>query len=427
LTNHKQKSYLIIAILITTIFITSQIILPNSRLSVYGLNPGTTVSGELTGNTTWTITESPYIIENTILIPEQVTLTILPGVTVVTQPATGTMFEISGAIDAKGTLEDHITFDGNGVAYIFKTNHTASTGFLSLDYCNIRNAECAFWFDNTASLNLTNSDFTALSQPSYLWYPAQDVYIEFNTFINSSGIRIGTTDYYSNPVGNVTIRHNLIAENQGFFINNYASYGLSKVSINNNTFTNINGIVLEIEKGSTTADMDASMNYWGTLDNATIESMIYDMNDDISCSGNINYLPLLEAPDHKVPIPPTPTPTPETTLTASPIPSPTPSPTVEPSPTVPPTTTYPTPSSGASSTPVPSSTPDTTSLPADSATPQPTQDSDPLANTDPSSTPTAPELTAPIVAVFLVSILVGVIAVKIKVNKSPVFFKLRLF
>jgi hypothetical protein len=30
------------------------------------------------------------------------------------------MFEISGAINAEGTLEDHITFDGNGVAYIFK-------------------------------------------------------------------------------------------------------------------------------------------------------------------------------------------------------------------------------------------------------------------------------------------------------------------
>ena len=423
MTTHKQKSYLIIAILITTILITSQIILPNTRLSVYGLNPGTTVSGPLAGNTTWTISNSPYIIENTIQIPEQVTLTILPGVTIFTQLTTGSMFEINGFLDAKGTEDEHITFDGNGVTYIFKTNHPISTGFLSLDYCNIRNAESAFWFDNTASLNLTNSDLTELSQPSHLWYPSTDVYIEHNTFINSSGIRIGTDNFYTNPIGNVTIRHNLITDNQGFFVNNYASYGLSKVSINNNTFANINGTILEVEKGSTTADMAASMNYWGTSDNATIESMIYDMNDDADCYSYITYFPILDAPDPEVPIAPNPTPTPGPTSTASPTPtpSPTPSPTAEPSPTVPPqAATSPTPSSGASTTPAPSSTPNPTSLPTDSATPQPTINSDPLANPDPSSTPTAPELTTPIVIVFLVSILVGVTAVKIKGNKAPV-------
>jgi hypothetical protein len=58
-------------------------------------------------------------------------------------------------------------------------------------------------------------------------------------------------------------------------------------------------------------------------------------------------------------------------------------------------------------------------LPTDSASPQPTQNSDPIANPDPSSTPTAPELTTPIVIVFLVSILVGITVAKIKGNKTP--------
>jgi hypothetical protein len=420
LTTQKQKSYVVIAVLITTIFITSQVILSKNGISVYGLNPGTTVSGPLAGNTTWTISNSPYIIENTIQIPDQFTLTILPGVSVFTELTTGAMFEINGFLDAKGTEDEHITFDGNGVTYIFKTNHPISTGFLSLDYCNIKNAESAFWFDNTASLNLTNSDLTELSQPSHLWYPANDVYIEHNTFINSSGIRIGTDNFYTNPVGNVTIRYNLISDNQGFFVNNFASYGLSKVIINNNTFSNINGVVLEVEKGSTTADMDATLNYWGTSDNTTIESMIYDMNDDPDCYSYITYFPILDAPDPEVPTAPIPTPTPEPTSTASPPPSPTPSPTAEPSPTVPPpTTSSPTPSSSASTTPVPSITPNPTSLPTDSASPQPTQNSDPIANPDPSSTPTAPELTTPIVIVFLVSILVGITVAKIKGNKTP--------
>ena len=409
--------------LLLTIFITTQILLPTTKLTAHGsLNPGTTVGGALTENTTWASANSPYLIENTIKVPENVTLTILPGVTVITQLTTGSMFEINGFIDAKGTIDERITFDGNGVTFIFKTNHPVSIGFMSLDYCNIRNAQSAFWFDNTAALNITNSDMTELSQPSYLWYPAQDVYIEHNTFVNSSGISIGTDDYYTHSVGNVTIRYNLIAANQGFFVNNFASYGLSKVNINNNTFSDINGTVLQVEQSATTANMDASLNYWGTLDNETIESMIYDMNDDFLCNSYINYFPLLETPDPEVPLAPTPTPTPtptpEPTSTVSPSPSPSLLPTVDPSSTMPPqTTSPPSPPPDASTTPVPSSTPSSTSLPDDSSTAQPTINPDSLPNTDPSSTPTAPEFTTPILIVFLVSTLVGVTVLKLRKKK----------
>ena len=419
LTNHKQKSYLLISILIITLFITSQIILSNSRLSVSGsLNPGTTVSGELTGNTTWTLSNSPYIIENTILIPEQVNLTIESGVTIVTQLTNGTLFEINGIIDAKGTADSHITFDGNGVSFIFKTNNLLSGGFMSLTYCNIRNAERAFWFDNTASINITHSDLSDLSQSSHLLFPAQDSYIEYNTFVNSSGIGIGTDDYYSNPYGMVNVRYNLFTLNQGFFISNLASYGLNKINVNNNTFINTNGVILGVEKDYITVDMNASQNYWGTLDTSIVDSMIFDKNDDASCNSYINYLPIIDAPDPETPIAPTPTSTPEPTPSTSPTPSPTPSPTFEPSPTVFPTTSNdPTPSSSPSITPTPSSTPIPTSLSDNSPSPQPTSTSNPLSNTDPSPTPIAPELTVPIVIVFLFSILIGVTVVKMKKNK----------
>jgi hypothetical protein len=100
-----------------------------------------------------------------------------------------------------------------------------------------------------------------------------------------------------------------------------------------------------VEKTATTADMDASQNYWGTTNTTIIDSMIYDKNDDDSCSSFINYLPLLDIPDPQTPIAPTPTPSP--TPTSSPDPS------TSPSATPTPTTTT-----------SPFSTPDSTSDPA---------------------------------------------------------------
>jgi len=422
LTNNKQKSYFLISILIITLFITSQLIISNSELSVSGsLNPGTTVGGELIGNTTWTTSNSPYIIENTMLIPEQVTLTIESGVTIVTQLTSDTLFVINGIVDAKGTANSPITIDGNGAPFIFKTNNLLPGGFMSLTYCTIRNAERAFWFDNTASINITHSDLSDLSQPSHLWFPALDSYIEYNTFVNSSGIEIATDDYYSNAYGMVNVRYNLFTLNQGFFISNLASYGLNKINVNNNTFINTNGIVLAVEKGYTTVDMNASQNYWGTSDTSIIDSIIFDKNDDASCNSYINYIPIIETPDPETPIAPAPTPTPEPTPPTSPNPSPSFSPTLEPSPTVsPPSSNDPTPSPTPSSSPAPSSTPIPTILSDNSPSPQPTLNSNNLSNTDPSPTPIAPELTAPIAIVFLFSILIGVTLIKIKKNKTRV-------
>jgi hypothetical protein len=271
------------------------------------------------------------------------------------------MFLITGIIQAEGNFTNKIIFDGNGNSDFFKTNHPVAKGFVDLDFCIIRNGRSAFWLDNTAYLNLTNSDLCNLSQYSYLWYPSQDTYIEFNTFTNTSGIKIGTDEYFSNSSGMVYVRCNLFTNNQGYIINNFASYGLSKTYVNNNSFTNTTGIILEVEKTSTTADMDAPQNYWGTANTAIIDSMIYDKNDDVSCSSYINYLPILGAPDPYAPVVPTPTPSPSPAPTT--LPTPTPNLSASPSPSSEPATS-PTPTSAPNSSP----TPDTTSNPANPTT-----------------------------------------------------------
>jgi hypothetical protein len=410
-----KKGAILLALLLTSLFVTLQV---NNLLASGDM--ASQVGGTITSDTTWTAANSPYTIMSTILIPENVTLTIEPGVTVTAQSSLSTMFLINGVITAHGDATNRITFDGNGNANFFKTNHPVSKGFVDLDHCIVRNGQSAFWFDNTGSFNLTNSQLSYLSQESCLWYPSQDTFIEFNTFTNTSGIKIGTDDS-SKPSGFVFVKYNLFINNQGYIINNFASYGFSKTFVNNNSFTDTSGIILEVEKTSTTADMDASQNYWGTTDTTIIDFKIYDKNDDDSCSSFINYLPLLDIPDPETPIAPTPTPSP--TPTSPPTNTPTPTPTQNPSPT--PTTTpiptlAPTSSPAPSSSPNPSTTPPTTPTPTqtsssnNSPTPGPTSNrTNPTSNpkvtpnaanlrTNPSATPTIPEFSPLMVLLILI-------------------------
>jgi len=379
-----KKTILLLALLISSSFIILQISFFGNDFSALG-SAGTQVGGQINSDTTWTAVNSPYILNSSVIIPENITLTIEPGVTITNQAPNNTMFLVSGTIRAHGNVANKITFDGNGYSMFFKTYHPVSAGFVDLDYCVIKNGLSVFWFDNTGFLNITNSDLRDLSEYSYLWYPSEDSYIEYNSFINATGMKIGTDDYYANASGSVYIRYNLFSDSQGFVINNYASCGLSKIHVNNNSFTNCESPVLEVEKTSTTADMDASQNFWGTNDTAIIESMIYDENDDPNCTSYILYLPILDGADPETPIAPTPTPSPtEPPITPTETPSSTnsPDPSSSPSPSTSPTATPTTSPNSPTTNPDanPTTNPDTTQ-----STPNP---SDTSANTDSQNNPT---------------------------------------
>ncbi len=143
-----KKGLIILVLLITSLFLTFKV--SNSLAASDDL--GTQVAGPLTGNTTWTVLDSPYIITDTIVIPENVNLTIEPGVTVTIQSSSDIMFLINGVIQAHGDATNKIIFDGNGNSNFFKSNHpVANAGFLDLDYCVIRNGLSAFWLTNSLS------------------------------------------------------------------------------------------------------------------------------------------------------------------------------------------------------------------------------------------------------------------------------------
>lgn len=278
------------------------------KISLCSAQVGTQVGGILWDNTTWTLTNSPYTVTNTVQIPSNVSLTIQAGVIVISNVPVytnrdngyGNMFLINGVIVAHGTADKKIVFDGNGKANFFSSAGSNASAFADLDYCIIRNGS-SFWWDGHGHFNLTRSELSDLSFESYVWYPERDVYIMYNKFTDSSGFSIGHRD------ANVYIEYNLFdRKNPGFtyandLIENWASYDLSRTVVCHNSFVNMNGVVLKLPSGYNSAAMNASQNYWGTNDTSVISSMIYDKNDDITCAGFIPYLPILQSPDPSTP------------------------------------------------------------------------------------------------------------------------------
>ncbi len=270
--------------------------IPDSRMTVFGQG-GTSVGGILWDNATWTLANSPYTITSTVQIPENVTLTIEPGVAVNTQ-IDDYMFLLHGIIVAKGTVDEKIVFDGGNIASFFKAEGSTAESFLDMDNCIVKNGQ-RFWWGGAgdAYLNLTNSEVTNLSEYSYIVYPKTDVFIAYNVFIDNPGFSV------ANNVANISIINNLfIGKDSVYIIQNSASYGSSKTIVKYNSFIDMAGIVLQLRPGYSTANMNAVQNYWGTNDTNIIDAMIYDKSDDITCANFIDYTPILTEPHPDTPV-----------------------------------------------------------------------------------------------------------------------------
>lgn len=255
---------------------------------------GTEVGGIISENTIWTLENSPYIITSTVQIPLGVILTIKPGV-IVTKPTSGDMFLVNGVIYAHGIKEDKITFDGGDDSDFFHITGSESA-FLDLEYCIVKNG-LMFWpgGNHNGHFHLQHSELINLAEQSTMWFPSGNIVINYNKFINTHGFRI----HADNDI-KVYIKNNLFYK--GHSLNNtgywnfyilVASQDSSEVTIKYNSFIDMSNIVLKLSDISINT-FSASENYWGTQDKNAIESMIYDRNDDIRCTGYVNYLPILK-------------------------------------------------------------------------------------------------------------------------------------
>ncbi|MBT4511027.1 MAG: hypothetical protein HOC20_02280 [Chloroflexi bacterium] len=264
--------------------------------------PEPIVGGALIEDTTWTTNKSPYELTSTIRVPAGITLTIEPGVTVTKEQGVNIeyMFALSGTLSARGTFENPIVFDGGGNSGFFESNDPDSNPFVNLDYCRIRNG-IKLW-DSRGGLgafDLRHSRVTNLSGSSDIFYPEQDIYIEYNVFKNTGGFSI---EQQRNS--RIYIQYNLFDGKYGntdYWIQNRLSLNQSETIVRYNSFSPSDMIVLKLPPRHETAAIIATDNYWGTQDENLISGMIFDKNDDNSCAGYISYFPFLSEPHRDTP------------------------------------------------------------------------------------------------------------------------------
>jgi len=127
----------------------------------------TNVSGGIYQNTTWTLSGSPYIVNNSIVVFPGKTLTIQPGVEIQinNQNNTNIYIETRGTINCIGTdaqpIKIHALYDTlNTVAWQGFVCTSSQGGVLNADRVEISNAYFPFSYETIpATLSYTNSKF----------------------------------------------------------------------------------------------------------------------------------------------------------------------------------------------------------------------------------------------------------------------------
>jgi len=129
-------------------------------------------------------------------------------------------------------------------------------------------------------------------------------------FNNDHGITIGGMGTISPTIRNNTIANNVV----GIYV--YQNPG-SLTIINNNIQENSDYSIYL----TTSNDIDAAYNWWGTTDTQSISQSIFDFEDD-SNVGKVTFTPFLNEPNPEAIPRPLPTPTDSPTPTPTPAPSP---------------------------------------------------------------------------------------------------------
>jgi hypothetical protein len=251
----------------------------------------TTLTGVLATSTTYPLANSPYCIGN-FQIPGGITATFEPGTSI----AGGTI-----------TVQGRLAINGTGASKVSITNTaivpaglTTSLHSIDIAHANISGGTIYAPTGNAiyGSLNIADSTISNLQSYMYFWYPLGTNTIARNVFLGSGGISYGI-DFRDPQVVSVSI----VNKTGGYALENWAQYGSGSVLVRDNTFATTSLVAVRLTPQHTDAAMNAVQNYWGTTDSATIPSMIYDKNDDITTAGNINFVPFLTAPAPGTPVP----------------------------------------------------------------------------------------------------------------------------
>jgi hypothetical protein len=323
----------------------------------------TYVNGSIGSNVIWTKENSPYILTGNILINNNETLTIEPGVTV---DLGGYYLQVNGTLNARGQSVDRIFFISNSAlsriefldASVTWNEQTTLGSIIENSIIRVTlvinsSVKINFnTFNSTAGTGvqisggspiITNNIFSL--QSSTISISGGSTVFSYNTITGNrylSGIYVGIggvasisdnnvsgcyTGIYT--AGNTTIHSNLIVNNaQGIVSNNQFNFIQNNVIAGNNLgvtgFGNIqsntvvnNSVGIRFLSGeikdnniyhnfqnlvsATSITIDASNNWWGTIDVTDINStIIYSKTSSLGL-GAIVFVPFLMKPNPLAP------------------------------------------------------------------------------------------------------------------------------
>jgi len=281
----------------------------------------TYIEGDITQDTVWTLTDSPFVVSKNVIVYPNATLTIEPGVEV--RFGGDFWLIVNGRLIANGTSDRMITFTSNkdqpqagDWSTIILSNRTVQStlAYCSIEYAKngttiangnveIKNCEINNNLQNGITIvngtaEVRNNEITSNSQSGIYVTGVNQVTIQDNTIRSNahgiiltgnstSGVNIRQNNVLSNTqsgikldanaYSNVDILYNILsANNKGFYVSGNASTSITNNSISYNTL----GIFYEKAQGheihfndiysntlgmdvSSSAAVNATYNYWG--------------------------------------------------------------------------------------------------------------------------------------------------------------------
>ena len=288
----KRIVAILLAALMLFVLLQGSSFLSHNQANALSEAQGTHVGGIINSDTTWTLQNSPYVLDQCVQVADGVTLTIQPGVVV---EGNNHSIEVWGAIRVNGQADQQVEVNKTRIV----TGSTGETALIDIQYASIDGGGIysPTGHSGKGSLILKDSVIKNIDNHNlmYLWYPSADCYIERNIFYNSAGISTGIDG------SNIYIRNNVfLKQTTPYAVENWADYS-GQVIVRYNSFLSNDRIALKLPSGYSNVAMIADHNYWNTTDTSVIDSMIYDKNDDLGCAGYINYTPILSEPDPNTP------------------------------------------------------------------------------------------------------------------------------
>ena len=293
----------------------------------------TLVSGHIIQNTTWQLSSSPYVVNESIVVETGVFLTIEPGVTVKFDNGTGLV--VDGSLIAQGNSTQIITFTANStettvgywggldfrrvstLAFDYATVEFADVGLSadtwppkSLDVSNLCVRQCRVGLDYIETIrNSTVTNCTwGISRPAYVegcvvsnctdgicgsWMippPGTGFQMEISNSVISNNSANGIVASASGS-GKINIHNNDISQNG---INGIRCDDSPRVEIHYNNILDNKEYAFRINGYTSPDGVNATCNWWGTPNLTEIAKIVYDYYDD-PILGKLNFSPCLNS------------------------------------------------------------------------------------------------------------------------------------